>query len=293
MTGASRSMLATSTPIAPYWPREIPAIPTTAWAIIPSAGDRRGREGIAGRSGVTVSTNSAAARASRWGRLPTPVAIPDGSSTFIGCSSLPNLLVRHTLPGRWRPQCDPRSRRLASRSRAGQVWWGDRARAEQVVTWLARTIWLLLPLAIGPAVAGAIDGRSGLVRAVTMALLWAGWGAVLVALLLPTSSTLTVVRATVPLATVVAVVAWCAGSESGRERCWRSPGRSSPCWSPSAPSSDVASRKARPTATRAATRCGRRCHCCCRSCSPGRCSPRRWWPGRCWWPPRCGSSARS
>ena len=90
------------------------------------------------------------------------------------------------------------------------------ARAEQVVTWLARTIWLLLPLAIGPAVAGAIDGRSALVRAVTMALLWVGWGAVLVALLLPTSSALTLVRATVPLAAVVAVVAWCAGASWAR-----------------------------------------------------------------------------
>jgi hypothetical protein len=85
-------------------------------------------------------------------------------------------------------------------------------RGEQVVTWLARTIWLLLPLAIGPAVASAIDGRSGLVRAVTIALLWAGWGVVLVALLLPTTSALTVVRTTVPLALVVAVVAWGGGA---------------------------------------------------------------------------------
>jgi hypothetical protein len=85
-------------------------------------------------------------------------------------------------------------------------------RVEQVVVWAARAIWVLLPLAIGPAVAGALDGRSGLVRAIAMALLWLGWGAVLVGLLLPTTTSLTVVRTTVPLALVVAVVAWCAGA---------------------------------------------------------------------------------
>ena len=78
--------------------------------------------------------------------------------------------------------------------------------------WAARAIWVLLPLAIGPAVAGALDGRSGLVRAVAMALLWLGWGAVFVGLLLPTTTSLTVVRTTVPLALVVAVVAWCTGA---------------------------------------------------------------------------------
>ena len=34
----------------PYWPSVTPAMPTTAWAIMPSAGERRGSVGIAGTS---------------------------------------------------------------------------------------------------------------------------------------------------------------------------------------------------------------------------------------------------
>jgi hypothetical protein len=89
-------------------------------------------------------------------------------------------------------------------------------RAEQVVVWVARALWVLLPLFVGPAVAAGLDGRSGLVRAVSMALLWLGWGVVLVGLLLPTTTSLTVVRTIVPLALVVAIVAWCAGASWAR-----------------------------------------------------------------------------
>jgi hypothetical protein len=85
-------------------------------------------------------------------------------------------------------------------------------RVEQIVVWVARAIWVLLPLAMGPAVAGALEGRSGFVQAVALALLWLGWGAVLVGFLLPTTTSLTVVRATVPLTLVVAAVTWCTGA---------------------------------------------------------------------------------
>ena len=37
----------------PYWPTVMPPMPTIAWTIIPSAGERRGSDGIAG-SGIGV-----------------------------------------------------------------------------------------------------------------------------------------------------------------------------------------------------------------------------------------------
>ena len=51
-------------------------MPTTAWAIIPSAGERRGSVGIAGTS-YSRRANAAASWTERCGRLPTPVAAPD------------------------------------------------------------------------------------------------------------------------------------------------------------------------------------------------------------------------
>ena len=60
-TGASGSRRSRSTAMAPYWPSVIPGVPTTAWAINDSAGDRRGRLGII-TSSFSRSENSAAAR---------------------------------------------------------------------------------------------------------------------------------------------------------------------------------------------------------------------------------------
>ena len=39
----------TSTAMLPYWPSVTPSMPSRAWAIIPSAGERRGNVGIAGQ----------------------------------------------------------------------------------------------------------------------------------------------------------------------------------------------------------------------------------------------------
>jgi len=62
--GASGSKLVASKAMLPYWPTVIPANPTRPWGIMPSAGDRFGKVGIAGSSSV-ASANSAAAAASR------------------------------------------------------------------------------------------------------------------------------------------------------------------------------------------------------------------------------------
>ena len=77
-TGADGSSRPTSIATVPYCPSVTPHTPTSAWAIGDSAGDRRGRLGIVGTS-YDASTNSAAWRALRWGRLPTPTVAPDVS----------------------------------------------------------------------------------------------------------------------------------------------------------------------------------------------------------------------
>ena len=82
-TGASGSRASTSTAMLPYWPSVTPAMPTSAWAIIASAGERRGRVGIAGRS-YSRRANAAASWTDRCGRLPTPVAAPARSPSPSG-----------------------------------------------------------------------------------------------------------------------------------------------------------------------------------------------------------------
>lgn len=65
--------------------------------------------------------------------------------------------------------------------------------------------WLALPLAAGPALAEAFRARSGAVAAVATALLLAGWGAGVVAVLVPRSVGLTALRVLAPAAVVAAV----------------------------------------------------------------------------------------
>ncbi len=78
--------------------------------------------------------------------------------------------------------------------------------------WVARALWLVLPLATGPALGAALDPRSAAVQAVGTVLAWAVWAAVLVALLVPRASSLTVVRLGAPAALVAA--GWAAGPGS-------------------------------------------------------------------------------
>lgn len=75
--------------------------------------------------------------------------------------------------------------------------------------WALRALWLSAPLLVGPALAGALDGRSGSVRLVASVLAWGVWLVVLVATLVPRATSLTTVRAGVPLTLGAAV--WAAG----------------------------------------------------------------------------------
>lgn len=88
---------------------------------------------------------------------------------------------------------------------------------EQLGAWPARTLWALLAVVSGGTFGDALQGRSSAVAIVAAALLWAGWGAGLVALLVPRSASLTAVRVLVP-ASVVAVAA--AASVGGHPSAW-------------------------------------------------------------------------
>jgi hypothetical protein len=65
---------------------------------------------------------------------------------------------------------------------------------------------------MGPAVAAALDGRSGAVRGVTIVGLWLGWALGLLASLVPVPAALTAVRLLAPGAPVVAVAAAIGGA---------------------------------------------------------------------------------
>jgi hypothetical protein len=85
-------------------------------------------------------------------------------------------------------------------------------RVPRAPIWAFRTAWALLPLAVGPAVAAAIDGRTGAVRAVTIAGLWLAWALGLLASLVPVPAALTAMRLVAPGAPVVAGAAAVAGA---------------------------------------------------------------------------------
>ncbi len=79
--------------------------------------------------------------------------------------------------------------------------------------WLLRVAWLLLPLLVGPAVGEALEDRSSPMAWVVQAGLWSCWALGLVAVLVPSAVSLTVVRVLAPLGIVAGVLAavWGAG----------------------------------------------------------------------------------
>lgn len=82
---------------------------------------------------------------------------------------------------------------------------------QRLIPWAVRVTWAVLPFTAGTALAGALDGRSRPVQVVASAGLWAVWGVVLVATLVPHPLSLTVVRVATPGAAVAAVTAALAG----------------------------------------------------------------------------------
>lgn len=74
--------------------------------------------------------------------------------------------------------------------------------------WVVRALWLIAPLALGPAVSDALSDASSAVSATVAVGAWVGWAATWVALLVPRASSLTVVRVGVPASLPLA--AWAA-----------------------------------------------------------------------------------
>lgn len=81
-----------------------------------------------------------------------------------------------------------------------------------VALWGLRVVWILLPLAVGPALGAGLDGRADAIRTVATIMAWGGWLVVLIATLVPRASSLSAVRIGVPGALVAA--AWAAGPAS-------------------------------------------------------------------------------
>jgi hypothetical protein len=73
--------------------------------------------------------------------------------------------------------------------------------------WPARATWLVLPVVLGPALGDALDDASRPVQLVATVGLWVGWAVVLVATLVPTTVSLTGLRAAAPAAVVAALAA--------------------------------------------------------------------------------------
>jgi hypothetical protein len=75
--------------------------------------------------------------------------------------------------------------------------------------------WALLPVTVGPALADALDERSRAVARTGSALAWVVWVAVLVAVAVPRTTSLTVLRVVAPVATALAVWAALVGERGG------------------------------------------------------------------------------
>lgn len=82
------------------------------------------------------------------------------------------------------------------------------------VVWTLRAVWLLLPVLAWDGVAAALDSRSQPVQLVIAAIGLAGWFAGLVALLAPSTISLTALRVVAPAAPLVLGVVLLSGSPS-------------------------------------------------------------------------------
>lgn len=80
--------------------------------------------------------------------------------------------------------------------------------------WAARALWLILPFTAGPLFAAALDDTDRPFQLATSIGLWAIWGVVLVALMVPRTQTLTLVRIVAPSGFVAAVWAALAAQDA-------------------------------------------------------------------------------
>ena len=86
---------------------------------------------------------------------------------------------------------------------------------QRLLPWALRVAWAVLPFAAGPALGDALDPRSRAVQLAASVALWAVWGVVLVATLVPHPVSLTAVRCATPAAAVAVLAAAVDGDRAG------------------------------------------------------------------------------
>lgn len=86
---------------------------------------------------------------------------------------------------------------------------------QRILPWALRVAWAVLAFTAGPALGNALDPRSRSVQLVASVALWAVWGVVLVATLVPHPVSLTAVRCATPAAVVAVLVAAVDGDRAG------------------------------------------------------------------------------
>ena len=86
-------------------------------------------------------------------------------------------------------------------------------RLQRLFPWAVRAAWAVLPFALGPALAAALDPRSRPVQATASVGLWGAWALVVAATLVPRPLGLTALRVAAPAALAAAL--WAAATEGG------------------------------------------------------------------------------
>ena len=104
-------------------------------------------------------------------------------------------------------------RTVGSRQHVGMASVDMTALTARSAAWVARVAWIVVAVFGGAALQGAVDGRSDAVRWTTSVGGWAAWGAVMLALAIPSVRSLTISRVVAPLAVPVTIGAVVGGAE--------------------------------------------------------------------------------
>jgi hypothetical protein len=93
-------------------------------------------------------------------------------------------------------------------------------RADLVVPWVVRLLWVAMPFTAGPVLGDALAGASRPVQLVASSGLWLGWSAAMVATAVALPVSLTVLRTLAPAATVLTLAAAAGGHPSALAVGW-------------------------------------------------------------------------
>jgi hypothetical protein len=208
----------------PYWPSVTPDAPTNACATGDSDGDRRGKLGSVAMSN-DARENSAAAAASRWGRLPTPTvehestAERNGPGAVAGCATVAVGTIAASSSTAIGPWCQfgTLNDELSIRDRFDPD--GGHTDAvpttsllDRLLPWTLRLAWVVVLVAGGAAIDGVpADPRVGDVARYAA---FGGWLIGVAAMAIPATTSLTAVRVVVPLSVPVAAVTAVGGTST-------------------------------------------------------------------------------